>query len=47
VTDRGIRIRPEPTPQEAEAIRQALAALGMLEAGAAAPAPGRPPAGRP
>ncbi len=46
-TDR-IRLDPEPTPAEAEAVRQALAALGLVEAaddespappGAAAPDP--------
>jgi hypothetical protein len=26
-----IRISPEPTQQEAEAVRQALAALGLIE----------------
>lgn len=29
-TDR-IRLDPEPTPEEAEAVRQALAALGLIE----------------
>ena len=28
-----IDIRPEPTPEEAEAIRRALEALGLLEPG--------------
>jgi len=28
-----IRIEPEPTPEEAEAVRQALAALGLIEDG--------------
>ena len=32
-----IRIEPEPTPEEAEAVRQALAALGLIE-------PAAPPA---
>jgi hypothetical protein len=27
-----IRIEPEPTPEEAEAVRQALVALGLVEA---------------
>jgi hypothetical protein len=26
-----VRIAPEPTPEEAEAVRQALAALGLIE----------------
>jgi hypothetical protein len=26
-----IRLDPEPTPDEAEAVRQALAALGLIE----------------
>jgi hypothetical protein len=29
-TDR-IRLDPDPTPEEAEAVRQALAALGLVE----------------
>jgi hypothetical protein len=38
-TDR-IRLDPEPSPAEAEAVRQALAALGLIEdAGDARPAP--------
>ena len=36
-----IRIEPEPTAEEAEAVRQALAALGLIEAPVAEP----PPAG--
>jgi hypothetical protein len=32
-------MRPEPTPEEAEAVRQALAALGLIEAPAAEPEP--------
>jgi len=35
VSGERIDIRPEPTPEEAEAIRRALEALGLLE-------PGRP-----
>ena len=35
-----IDVTPEPTPAEAEAIRRALEALGLLEAGA--PDRGRP-----
>ena len=29
-----IRLEPEPTPEEAEAVRQALAALGLIEGAA-------------
>ena len=35
-----LRIEPEPTPEEAEAVRQALAALGLIEPPAAGPPPG-------
>jgi hypothetical protein len=31
VSSERIRISPEPTQQEAEAVRQALAALGLIE----------------
>jgi hypothetical protein len=31
VSSERIRIAPEPTQQEAEAVRQALAALGLIE----------------
>ena len=34
-----IRIEPEPTPEEAEAVRQALAALGLIEGAEAEPQP--------
>ena len=34
-----VRIEPEPTPEEAEAVRQALAALGLIEAPEAEPQP--------
>ncbi len=34
-----IRMEPEPTPEEAEAVRRALAALGLLEPPAAGPEP--------
>jgi hypothetical protein len=41
----GIRLDPEPTPEEAEAVRQALAALGLIEDGrddgGEPPGPGR------
>jgi hypothetical protein len=32
-------MEPEPTPAEAEAVRQALAALGLIEDAAAEPRP--------
>jgi hypothetical protein len=32
-------MRPEPRPEEAEAVRQALAALGLMEPSAAEPEP--------
>jgi hypothetical protein len=35
-------VQPEPTAEELEALRQALAALGLLE-----PPPRRPPTSRP
>jgi hypothetical protein len=34
-----LRIEPEPTPAETEAVRQALAALGLIEAADAEPQP--------
>jgi hypothetical protein len=37
VSDERIRLSPEPTPAEAAAVRQALAALGLIE-------PAAPPA---
>jgi hypothetical protein len=44
-----IVVRPEPTAAELAAIRQALAALGLLEPAppAGAPKPGRPRPGGP
>ncbi|MGN6380590.1 MAG: hypothetical protein ACTHNU_16695 [Gaiellales bacterium] len=46
-----LRIRPQPTAEEAAAIRQALAALGLLDparpAGSAHARSRRPPAARP
>jgi hypothetical protein len=44
VSGERIDVTPEPTPAEAEAIRRALEALGLLEAGA--PDPGASPNGR-
>jgi hypothetical protein len=31
VSGERIRLEPEPTPEEADAVRQALAALGLIE----------------
>src|SRR5205085_12132098 len=42
VSDERISVRPEPTPEEAEAIRQALEVLGLIEP---APAGGAVPTG--
>jgi len=39
VSEERIRLSPEATPQEAEAVRRALEALGLIE-----PAPPEPPA---
>jgi len=35
VSDERIQLEPEATPEEAEAVRQALAALGLIEPPAA------------
>ena len=41
MSDEQIDVTPEPTPEEAEAIRRALEALGLIEPGRAeAPADG-------
>jgi hypothetical protein len=42
VSEERIRLTPEATPQEAEAVRRALAALGLIEP--APPEPGAAPA---
>jgi hypothetical protein len=46
VSEERIRLQPEATPQEAEAVRRALEALGLIEPvapePAAAPADGNP-----
>ena len=42
-----LRILPRPTAQEEAAIRQALAALGLLEPASPAASPGRPHTPRP
>jgi hypothetical protein len=46
VSEERIRLSPEATPQEAEAVRRALEALGLIEPAppepAAAPADGEP-----
>jgi hypothetical protein len=34
-----IRLEPEPTPEEAEAVRRALEALGLIEPATAGPEP--------
>jgi hypothetical protein len=39
VSEERIRLHPDATPQEAEAVRRALEALGLIE-----PAPPEPPA---
>jgi len=43
-TDR-IRLDPDATPEEAEAVRQALAALGLIEDAGAGDEGGAPPGG--
>jgi hypothetical protein len=42
-----IVVRPEPTAEELEALRQALAALGLLEPPLRRPPTARPPAPAP
>jgi hypothetical protein len=45
VSEERIRLHPEATPQEAEAVRRALEALGLIEP--APPEPAAPDAGDP
>ncbi len=39
VSDERVHLEPEATPEEAEAVRRALAALGLIEPPAAEPEP--------
>jgi hypothetical protein len=39
VSEERIRLQPEATPQEAEAVRRALEALGLIEPAPPEPAP--------
>lgn len=39
MSDERVHLEPEATPEEAEAVRRALAALGLIEPPAAEPEP--------